>query len=251
MRIIAVVNQKGGVGKTTTTINLSHALTLAGKKVLVVDLDPQAQLTAGFGINPFRQSGVDKILLDDTNIKDLVVNVRKNLFLLAAGPKLGNLEHSSKNVVKDGSALRNVLISCDHDYDYVLIDSPPSSGLFVINAVYAAQEVLTPVCSDYFSLHGVAHLFGTFKKLEVALGHKIQQWIVITRYHPRRRLAKEVMEKLQSHFPGRVMKTQIREVAALAEAPSVGKTIFEYKYNSVGSIDYHALAQDLIKKRTL
>ena len=227
MRIIAVINQKGGVGKTTTTISLAHALALQNHSVLAIDLDPQAQLTSGLGINPFTQKGVDQLLSGKADVESLVIKTRENLHLIAAGSKLNEFETLGGDTDKKGHVLRKLLQNLQKSYDYILMDCPPSSGLLVVNAIYAAEEVLIPVSGDYFSLHGVAHLMGTFKRFETKLDHSLAQWIVVTRFYPRRRLANDVLKKLMQHFPDRVLATQIRENTALAESPSFGKTLKE------------------------
>lgn len=251
MRTIAVINQKGGVGKTTTTANLAHALVLNGHKVTAIDLDPQGHLAASFGINHQEYAGIDDVLLEGTSISDCAIEVRDSLNLVPAGAGLGALEQLVNGGSNRGTLLRNALQGQFQDQDFVLIDCPPASGLLVVNALFSTNEVLVPVVGDYLSLHGLSYLMSTFKNFEAKLGHKIQEWIVLTRYHRRRRLPEEIMQKLRQYFPKRVFATRIREAAALAECPSFGKTIFEYRKRSNGAADYQALAMDLISGRTI
>ncbi len=248
-RIIAVMNQKGGVGKTTTTINLGHALALAGKKVTLLDMDPQGQIATGYGIDN-NQSGLDDVLLNEVAIDDVRIEVRDNLYVIPAGKKLGDFEHVSEGGSARGHKLRLAIESSSlKDQDFILIDCPPSSGLLGINAMFAAHEVLIPVSSDYLSLQGLSRMIPIVKRAESLSGHAIKLWLLSTRMDMRRRLAHEVRNRILKYFPGRVFATVVRENVALAESPSFGKTIFEYKSTSAGAEDYFSLAQDLLERR--
>lgn len=250
MRTIAIINQKGGVGKTTTTANLAHALVLDNKKVTVVDLDPQGHLSTSLGINYLQRPALDSVLLHDYSIEDCVKEVRPGLSLIPCGPELGNIEHQAMRGVKRGTLLRDAMLDKFQDQDFVLIDCPPASNLLVINALFSTHEALIPVAGDYLSLQGLSYLIGTFKNFE-KLGHKINELFVMTRFNTRRRLPQQVMDTLKQYFPKRVLATRVREAAALAECPSFGKTIFEYRKNSNGAIDYQSLALDLAHGRTI
>lgn len=250
MRTIAIINQKGGVGKTTTTANLAHALVLNEQKVTVIDLDPQGHLSTSLGVNYLQRPALDSVLLHGYPIEDAVKQVRPGLSLVPSGPDLGNLEHVAMRGVKRGTRLRDAMANKFQDQDYVLIDCPPASGLLVINALFSTHEALIPIAGDYLSLQGLSYLIGTFKNFE-KLGHKINEWFVMTRFNTRRRLPQQVMETLQQYFPKRVLATRVREAAALAECPSFGKTIFEYRKSSNGAKDYRALALDLVDGRTI
>ncbi len=251
MRTIAVINQKGGVGKTTTTANLAHALVLAGYKVTAIDLDPQGHLGASFGIEPRESNGMDEVLLHEALINDFVVDVRDDFKLVPAGSGLGKLEHLAEGGAKRGALLKQALEGQFEDQDFVLIDCPPSLNLLAVNALFCTEEVLIPVNGDYLSLQGVSYLLNTFKQLEKKLNHGVKEWFVMTRYHQRRRLPEEIMGRLNHYFPKKVFQTRIRENAALAECPSYGQTIFEYRKNSNGACDYQSLADDLVCGRTI
>lgn len=247
--MIAVMNQKGGVGKTTTTLNLAHALALAGKSVTVIDMDPQAHLTASFGAEMKMQAGIDEVLMGESKLSEVRINVRENLNLVPAGVRLGELEQIITGGAEHGWLL-NKAVSRMRGQDFVLIDCPPSSGMLTINAMLAAREMLIPVSGDYLALHGLSRLLGILKHIETRLKHATKIWMVVTRFHSRRKLANEVRDKLKEYFPGQVLTTPIRETVALAESPSFGQTIFEYQKSSNGAKDYRDLADDLLKGRT-
>jgi chromosome partitioning protein len=247
--VIAVMNQKGGVGKTTTAVNLAHALALSGKRVLALDLDPQAHLTLGFGTVAAEAPGMDKVLLEGEEVDEVLVQARNNLDLLPAGPGLANMEHVTAGGVERGMRLRKALQCCDRNYDAVVMDCPPSAGLLGMNALFATQEVLIPISSDYLALQSLAHFMVTLRFVEDTIRRPMTKRVVLTRYQGRRRLAREVREKLQEHFPNEVLTTSIRENVALAECPSFGETIFEYEGQSHGAEDYRHLANELLHER--
>ena len=148
--MIAVINQKGGVGKTTTTLNLSHALAQHDKKVLVIDLDPQAHLTSGYGVLRLEQEGIADVLLGEAELTDVIEEVRENVSIIPAGSRLGELEHLTEGGAKRGFLLKEALKDNTSSYDFVLVDCPPSSGILGMNALLAAEEVLVPVSGDFF-----------------------------------------------------------------------------------------------------
>jgi len=249
--MIAVINQKGGVGKTTTTLNLSHALAQHDKKVLVIDLDPQAHLTAGYGVLRREQTGIADVLLGELELEDVIQDVRDNVSIVPAGSRLGELEHMTTGGAKRGFLLKDALTNNTDDYDYVLVDCPPSSGILGMNALLASTEVLVPVSGDFFALQGLSRLMTIFQHIEDTLKRKTQKWVVLTRFHERRKLAREVKGKILSYFPNCVFSTAIRETVALAESPSFGQTIFEYQPKGNGANDYMELAADVIEGRVL
>lgn len=251
MRIIAVINQKGGVAKTTTTANLGYALASMGKRVTLADLDPQGHLSAFYGIQQTGKAGTDALILSGEKAGDVVRPLRDNLSLIPAGASLDRVEQMTQGRLEASKRLKSALAELEGQSDYVLLDCPPSSGLLVIFALYACDEVLIPVNGDYLSLMGVSHFLATLKNVERLLGHPINYRLVLTRFHPRRRLARNVKDKLLEYFPGRIFATAIREVSALAECPSFGKPIFEYAPRSHGSSDYRALADDLVHGRMM
>ena len=249
MRTFAVLNQKGGVGKTTTAINLAHAMALRGHKVTAIDMDPQNHLTAGLGKETHPQVGIDEVLLAESSVKETIIDARENLRLIPAGTRLSEVEQGARGV-KGGLLLANEVKKM-RGQDFVFIDCPPSSGVLAMNAILAAKEIIVPVSSDFLALHGMSRLMGILKQVDKRLNHKMTIWVVLTRFHARRRLANEVRDKLVKYFPSSVLSTPIREAVALAESPSYGQTIFEYQKRSNGSKDYEALADDLLHGRTL
>ncbi len=251
MRRIAVINQKGGVGKTTITANLGHALALLGHRVTVIDLDPQGQLAASFGIFRPPSKGIDQVLLDGLDIESVRVSARDLVTLIPAGNRLHKVEELQEGGAARARMLQTALQGKLQDQAFVLYDCPPSSGMLVANAVFAADEVLIPVSGDYLSLNGLAKMMATLKKFEPFLEKPLQQWIELSRLIPRRRLAKEVQAKVLEHFPGRVLATPIREAAVMAECPGAGRTIFEYRGSSRSAKEFNLLAQDVVERRTM
>jgi len=247
-RKVAVINQKGGVGKTTTTANLGYMLAKKGYKVTLVDLDPQGSLTISLGVDWQEHKGIEDLLLHDEVLKDVIIDSRENLRLIPCGNNLGQAEYLERDSAAIAKGLKKILNQLQDDY--VLIDCPPSSGFLIVSALYSIDEVLIPIAGDYLTLHGLSHLLGTLNGFEERLKHKIKKWFVVTRYHPRRRLAQDVKSKLQSYFPDQVLKTAIRETSALAESPSFGLTVDEYKSTSNGALDYFNLADDFCIGRT-
>lgn len=251
MRIVAVINQKGGVGKTTTTANLCHALAAAGHKVTAIDLDPQGHLAVSFGITAQNIGGIDEAMQQNKKIVQQLIPVRDNLQLITAGPKLKEIEHLVGNNSPRGALLKDALQSGLEDQDFVFIDCPPSSGLLVANALIAADEILIPMASDFLALQGLSHLMGTIKRFEQALQKKYKTVLVMSRYSPNRRISAQVLKILLTHFPEQILATVIRETALLAECPSFGKTILEYSPKSRSARDFRSLAEDFLEGKVM
>ena len=251
MRRIAVINQKGGVGKTTITANLGHALALAGYRVTVIDLDPQGHLATCLGIFRPPHQGMDDVLLNEADIESVAMITRESLTLVPAGEQLADVEHKHDGGASRAKLLLNGLHNHFVNQDFILMDCPPSSGLLVTNAIFAADEVLIPTSGDYLSLTGLAKLMATLKKFAPYREKPLEKWVELSRFVGRRRLANEVKEKLLKHFPKRVLATPISEAAVLAECPGVGRTIFEYRKTSRSAKEFTALAQDLVERRSM
>lgn len=249
MRTFAILNQKGGVGKTTTAINLAHAMALRGYKVTAIDMDPQNHLTVGLGEEIHPQSGMDEVLSGEAAFSQVSINTRENLCLVPAGNRLSEVEQSVRGV-KGGYLLAKEIKKL-RGQDFVFVDCPPSAAILSMNAILASKEIIVPVSSDFLALHGLSRLMIVLNHIESRLAHKLKIWIALTRFHTRRKLANEVRNKLVGYFPGRVLLTPVREAVALAESPGYGQSIFEYQKRGIGADDYGALAEDLLNGRTL
>ena len=249
-RVISVLNQKGGVGKTTLTTNLAHGFAIKGFNVLAIDLDPQAQLTASLGILGENKKLLEKSLLNNTSLDAVTIQIRENLSLIPASHGLSDLDKLSGNGAASGLLLKNSLIDETERYDFILIDCPPSSGILVLNALLASKEIITPMTGDYLGLQGLAYLMRTLKKFETILEQRLVQWVVLSRFQKRRRLSQEVKKRLKKYFPNKILKTDISESVVLAECPGFGKTIFEYRPESKSATEYRSLVDDLLLERT-
>ena len=245
MRTIAVINQKGGVGKTTTTANLAHAFAIKGYSVTGVDLDPQGHLAAHWGCYRKDDDGVDQVLLGKKIIPQVAVAARDKLHLVPAGAELKEIERGEGGVVPVDT-LKEALSSVANTQDFTFIDCPPASGLLIDYALSAADEIIIPVAADYLALRGLSDIMETIDKFEQQFEKKFGYWVVVTRFHARRKLSWEVRDKLLEHFPNNLLASSIREAAVLAECPSFGKTAFEYKGSNFGAYDYASLARDLL-----
>lgn len=250
-RVIAVVNQKGGVGKTTTAINLGAALAELGKFVLLVDLDPQANATSGLGINYQELScGVYEAILGQKSFKEIVCDTHHKGYRLAPGNQnLAGLSVELVDMEEREFQLSKTLLEVRNDYDYVLIDCPPSLGLITINALVAADEVLIPVQSEYYALEGLGQLLQTIQLVQEHLNPPLKvRGAVITMFDKRNRLSQQVLEELYQHFPHPVYRSVIPRNVRLTEAPSHGISIFKYDAFSKGARAYDRLAREFLEQ---
>ncbi|WP_019569417.1 ParA family protein [Thioalkalivibrio sp. ALE11] len=248
MRTFAVINQKGGVGKTTVTLNLSHALALAGNRVLAIDADPQGHLTMAFGLED--PAGLDRVLHGEARMQDAFSEAGNGLKVVAAGEHLQEVENLNEGGAQRGWRLQRALAAMDEPFDYVLIDCPPSAGLLGMNAIIAADEMLIPVAGDFLSLNGLSRLMRILHGIEERLGGSRPKWIVLSRFMEQRRHAREVRDRIREHFGSQLLETTIRESVVLAESPSFGQTIFEYQPRHRAAGDFRALAGDLMETAT-
>jgi chromosome partitioning protein len=246
--IFAVANQKGGVGKTTTTISLSAALAQLGYRVLVVDLDPQGNATTGVGVDArqFERSMYD-VLLNDVPLVDVVEPTGfKNLFVAPATLDLAAVEQELTAVISRELRLKRALESVDGDFDYVFIDCPPSLGLITINAFAAATDIMVPVQCEFYALEGLTQLQRIVDLVQKNLNASLRiSKVVLTMYDPRNTLTLDVAKEVARHFPNELCKTVIPRTVRLAEAPSFGQPITHFDPASKGAKAYAALAEEI------
>jgi chromosome partitioning protein len=250
-RIYTLVNQKGGVGKTTTTINLGAYLAQLGQRVLVVDLDPQANATSCLGVDKLNVAGgTYEALLGDESISAYVLlNERLNLSLLPSSPSLAGAEVELVDELARELRLRKALTQISNRYDYVLIDCPPSLGLLTVNGLMAALDgVIVPVQCEYLALEGLGQLTQTIERVrQLLFPELIVRGVVLTMFDNRTNLSSDVVKEVNKHFPQQVFKSIIPRNIRLAEAPSYGLPISAYAPTSVGAVAYEALAKELLK----
>jgi len=252
MKTIAFTNQKGGVGKTTTTINLGAALADRGQKVLLIDIDPQGNLTVSCGVKAHElEATIYEVLKEQVTIGEVVVDLERasgSLKLLPATLALSASETELSAKPGREFLLKGALQSFDEDFDYILIDCPPSLGLLTINALVAADGYIIPLASEFLALYGTSQLLEVVdivrKRINADL---LLAGVVITQYDGRKVHSREIVDQIKAFFKDQVFKTLIRANVSLTEAPSFGQDIFTYKPTSPGAEDYRALAEELLK----
>jgi len=251
MKILAVTNQKGGVGKTTTSVNLAASLGALGKKVLLIDLDPQGNASTGSGVNKDKlDASIYDVLIGEKKLSDVIIKNRKNGFdIVPSNRNLAGAEIELVNEIAREKILVTAIEGLDSDYDYVLLDCPPSLNLVTVNALTAAQAVMIPMQCEYYALEGLSDLVNTIKKVRTNLNKTLRiEGLLRTLYDPRNMLAKQVSDQLIGHFGEKVYKTVIPRNIRLAEAPSYGLPVLAYDQSSKGARAYMNLANEILEK---
>ena len=247
-RVIAVANQKGGVGKTTTTVNLGACLAEMGYRTLIVDLDPQANASSGLGV-PFRELDVSiyHVMVGETPMENCIEPTAvKNLFVAPSGLDLAGAEIELATAFSREERLKRAILSVIDDYDYVLIDCPPSLGLLTVNGLNAAGEVLVPIQCEYYALEGLGQLLRNVDLVRRNLNPTLEvSTIVCVMYDARTKLAEEVVKDVRAHFGDKVCRTVIPRQVKLSEAPSYGQPITTYDSSSRGAAAYRAVAKEV------
>ena len=250
-KIIAIANQKGGVGKTTTAINLSTCVAEKGKKVLLIDIDPQGNATSGVGIskNPEDKSIYDVLVNEEPIVNIIKPTIVKNLHICMSSINLAGAEVELVNLISRETRLKRAIEEIEDKYDYIFMDCPPSLGLITLNAFAAATSVLVPIQCEYYALEGLGQLVNTIKLVQKNLNKDLEiEGVVMTMYDSRTRLSNQVYEEVKKYFGDKVFNTVIPRNIRLSEAPSHGLPITTYDPLSKGARTYKKLAKELINK---
>lgn len=250
-RIFTVANQKGGVGKTTTTVNIAAALSMGGLRVLVIDLDPQGNASTALGVPHRDTAGIYEVLMGDEPITAVVQKVAgfPALDCIPSNPSLANAEVNLVSMVARELRLKEALVEISPNYDYIFIDCPPSLGLLTINALAAARELLIPIQTEYYALEGLSQLLETYGVVKKRLNANLDlSTIVLTMFDGRTRLSNDVAANVRSHFPKELIDIPIPRAVRVSEAPSYNQTVMTYDPLSPGAIAYMQVAREIAER---
>lgn len=250
-RVIAIINQKGGVGKSTTAVNLAAALGEEGRKVLIVDFDPQGNSTSGFGIEKENlDQCIYNALLQDVPVEDLIIQTdSKKVFVVPATIQLAGAEIELVSAMARETRLKDLLAPVKDDFDFIFIDCPPSLGLLTINALTAADSVLIPIQCEYYALEGVTKLLESMRMVKSRINKKLGTFgVLMTMYDSRTSLSNQVVEEVRNYFGDKAFKTLIPRTVKISEAPSFGEPVISYAPTNKGAIAYKKLAKEVIKR---
>jgi chromosome partitioning protein len=250
-RVIAIANQKGGVGKTTTAINLAVAFAASGSRVLLVDLDPQGNATSGLTSSEQLKAQYDKTIYDalvaDAELADVIREVRPQLHLVPSGSDLVGAEIELAGIEGRERRLEDLLAALEISYNIVLIDTPPSLGLLTLNALVAADSVLVPMQCEYYALEGLSSLISTIRRVKATLNPTLElEGLLLTMFDVRNRLSHEIAREVREHFPDKILRAVVPRSVRFSESPSHGLSLLEYEPKSAGAESYRQLARELL-----